>query len=304
MAKYDDSMYPLVVPVFNNPTYLKNFYEQVRNLEIFEFNIYDNGSTYPEMINLLEELKTLAHVNVYKFQKNFGPHYCLRNPDIYKDLPEIFCLSDPDVEFSKLLPKNFLTEMIEISNEYAVGKVGFAIEIPKEEEFLEPYIKMDGNLQRMVEWEQQFWQNKIGETNNGDPIYLTTLDTQFAVYNKKFFNPQDRYRAIRIGGKYTSKHLGFYKDSIVPAPEQDYYKKLSRFAYYIGNFDEEGNPTMQMPVHEYYLILEKSESLERELKRVSHERDEVNTELQKFYASNSWKILNLLIRFKKFLVRR
>lgn len=294
-------MHPLIVPVFNNPTYLLNFLNQIENFPEFKIEIFDNASTYPQMIEVLKDLFNFERVQVNRLNQNFGPHYVLRTPEVYGFLPDIFCLSDPDVEFSKTLPTNFLEEMIEISHKFAVGKVGFAIEIPKEEEFLEPYIKMDGALQKMSDWEKKFWVNQVGVTSTNDPIYLNTLDTQFAVYNKKYFNPNERYRAIRIGGDYTSKHLGFYKNSIVPLDEKEYYKKLSRFAYYIGNFDEEGNPYTKLPVHEYYLLLESKESLERELKRVVAERDFLNQEIQQVYGSNSWKLIKILRQIRRLI---
>jgi hypothetical protein len=294
-------VYPLIIPVFNNPTYLLNFLNQIENNPFFDIYIYDNASSYPELIEILKELSHIKNISITKLHENLGPHYVLRTPEVYNELPEIFCLSDPDVQFSKQLPNNFIEEMIEISNKYKVGKVGFAIEIPKDEEFLEPYIKMDGSLQKMSEWEKQFWLNQIGSTTTGDPIYLTTLDTQFAVYNKKYFNPNDRYKALRIGGIYTSKHLGFYSKSIVPKSEQEYYKNLSRFAYYIGNFDEEGNPYTKLPVHEYYLMLEENEGLKRELNRVALERDHLHSELQAVFHSNSWKLMRVFREIKQLI---
>ena len=296
-------MYSVIVPTFNNPTYLLNFYTQLKKFPFFKIEIYDNASSFPKMLEALEFLSSQENTVVHKLPNNLGPHYVLRTPEVYEKLPDIFCLSDPDVEFSIDLPNNFIEEMIRISENYQTGKVGFAIEIPNEEEFLEPYIKMDGAIQKMSEWEKQFWTNQIGSTSSNDPIYMTTLDTQFAVYNKNYFDPNDRYRAIRIGGKYTSKHLGFYKQSIVPKEEQDFYKNLSRFAYYIGNFDEEGNPFTKLPVHEYYLLLEQNEGLERELKRVASERDRLNAELQDFYNSNSWKLMRNFVKLRKRIFR-
>ena len=106
---------------------------------------------------------------------------------------------------------------------------------------------------------------------------------------------------MRIGGKYTSKHLGFYKKSIVPQEESDFYRSVSKYAYYIGNFDENGTPYTKLPVHSYYQLTERLEGAERELKRVTFERDKYLTELDQFYKSNSWKILSLLLKIKKIM---
>ena len=290
---------PLYIPTFNNPTYTRNFLNQVDGLNFSQIIILDNKSTYQPMIDLLAQID--SKYEVIRLEENYGPHYILRNPEYYKTLPDIFSLSDPDVEFPKNISENFQEEMIKIGIKYRFGKVGFAIEVPSENEFLELVVNLDGKLRNMHEWEQQFWQNEIDKTTSGDPIFQTTLDTQFAIYNKEFFNPEERYKALRIGGKYTSKHLGFYKESIVPKEESDFYRSVSKFAYYIGNFDENGTPFTKLPVHSYYQLIERLEGAERELKRVTFERDKFLLELRNIYNSNSWKIMSLMQKFKKML---
>jgi hypothetical protein len=290
---------PIYVPTFNNPTYTRNFLNQVDGLNFSRIIILDNKSTYQPMIDLLAQID--SKYEVIRLEENYGPHYILRNPDYYKTLPDIFSLSDPDVEFPKNISGNFQEEMINIGIKYRFGKVGFAIEVPSESEFLELVVNLDGKLRNMHEWEQQFWQNQIDKTSTGDPIFQTTLDTQFAIYNKEFFSPEERYKALRIGGKFTSKHLGFYKESIVPKEESDFYRSVSKFAYYIGNFDENGTPYTKLPVHSYYQLIERLEGAERELKRVTFERDKFLLELKNLYNSNSWKILSVLQKFKKML---
>ncbi len=287
---------PLYIPTFNNPTYTSNFINQAAELNFSKIIIMDNNSTYPPMISLLKELE--SRFEVIRLDDNLGPHLILRNPEYYKSLPDIFALSDPDVEFPKELPFDFQDLLIEIGNKHRVGKVGFAIEVPNENEFLELIVNLDGKLRNMCEWEQQFWENEIDRTSAGDPIYLTTLDTQFAIYNKQYFSPEERYKALRIGGRYTSKHLGFYKKSIVPKEESDFYRSVSKYAYYIGNFDENGTPYTKLPVHSYYQLTERLEGAERELKRVTFERDKYLSELEHFYKSNSWKIISKLLKFK------
>ena len=290
---------PLYIPTFNNPTYTRNFLNQVDGLNFSQIIILDNKSTYQPMIDLLAQID--SKYEVIRLEENYGPHYILRNPEYYKTLPDIFSLSDPDVEFPKNISGNFQEEMIKIGIKYRFGKVWFAIEVPSENEFLELVVNLDGKLRNMHEWEQQFWQNEIDKTTSGDPIFQTTLDTQFAIYNKEFFNPEERYKALRIGGKYTSKHLGFYKESIVPKEESDFYRSVSKFAYYIGNFDENGTPFTKLPVHSYYQLIERLEGAERELKRVTFERDKFLLELRNLYNSNSWKIMSLMQKFKKML---
>jgi hypothetical protein len=83
---------------------------------------------------------------------------------------------------------------------------------------------LDGKKIGVIEYEMQFWTDCIGKNQTGDDLYRTTLDTTFALYNKKYFNPYDRYQAIRVAGKFTTKHLGGLRESIVPLEEIDFYK--------------------------------------------------------------------------------
>ena len=218
---------PLLVPVFNNPTYLSNFIDQFLSFESIHLKILDNGSDYIPMINLLNRLET-KNIEIIRFNKNLGPHFAIKSGPFFDSLPQIFCLSDPDIEISKNLPSDFCQILIRISNKYEIGKVGLALEVPEEKEFLELNVKLDGEIRNMREWEMQFWKNKQNDNEFEDSIYLNSLDTQFALYNKKFFKTSDRYSAIRVGGRFTSKHLGLYKNQIVPKEEIEYYRNKSK----------------------------------------------------------------------------
>jgi hypothetical protein len=303
MSKYDVSMYPLVVPVFNNPTHLTNFYKQVKGMPFSSIEIYDNASTFPPMIQLLKELEKEPKVKVITLEKNAGPHYVLRIPEIYETLEEVFCLSDPDIEFSKKLPIDFLEVLYELTTKYKYGKVGFAIEIPTEDDFENLFVKMDGKIQKMTDWEQQFWKKEIARTEKGDPIYEANIDTTFALYNKKYFNPQDRYRALRVAGSFVSKHLGFYKQSGIPREELDFYQGQNRFSYFSGKYDNLGNPMIEMTVHEYTKLIEALESAERDVSALTKSRDEMNTQLQKVYNSKSWMLTKSLRNIKNLVFK-
>ena len=150
---------PLYVPTFNNPTYTRNFLNQVDGLNFSRIIILDNKSTYQPMIDLLAQID--SKYEVIRLEENYGPHYILRNPDYYKTLPDIFSLSDPDVEFPKNISGNFQEEMINVGIKYRFGKVGFAIEVPSESEFLELVVNLDG---------------KLRPNNNTQQLNLTTVE--------------------------------------------------------------------------------------------------------------------------------
>ena len=283
---------PIYVPVFNNPTYTKYFVEQLQENQCNDIYIVDNKSDYPPMISLLKELE--QKYNVVRLDRNEGPHFILRNQNFYKSLPEIFCLSDPDMELSRNLPKEFLADLLQISNQYKMGKVGFALEVPAEEELKDIELNMEGKIWNMREWESQWWENCIGKSLSGDDLYMTTLDTQFALYNKNYFDPNDRYRCIRVAGRFTAKHLGLYKKTIVPEAEQEFYRNSTRYSYVAGNLSETNIPVFNISVHEYTLLKEELDSLRDNNKILAKRAIELDKELQFFYNSRSWKVIRYL----------
>ena len=283
---------PIYVPVFNNPTYTKYFVEQLQENQCNDIYIVDNKSDYPPMISLLKELE--QKYNVVRLDRNEGPHFILRNQNFYKSLPEIFCLSDPDMELSRNLPKEFLADLLQISNQYKMGKVGFALEVPAEEELKDIELNMEGKIWNMREWESQWWENCIGKSLRGDDLYMTTLDTQFALYNKNYFDPNVRYRCIRVAGRFTAKHLGLYKKTIVPEAEQEFYRNSTRYSYVAGNLSETNIPVFNISVHEYTLLKEELDSLRDNNKILAKRAIELDKELQFFYNSRSWKVIRYL----------
>ena len=292
-------MHPLIIPTFNNPTYLKRFIEQ-KSLDNFSsLEIYDNNSSFPPMIQLLQEFEKRDNINVHRLESNYGPHYVLRNPEVYNTLPDIFCLSDPDIEFSSTLPQDFLEQLITISNNFEFGKVGFAIEIPEEEELNIEIYSAPEQVKHLLEFENSFWENHFSFTTQGVPIFATTLDTTFALYNKRYFKPSNRYEALRIGGNFTSKHLGYYEKFKPTKLELEFYSSRSRYSYNRGITNKNGDPLINIKVHEYTTLVEKLESLERDMKRIVTERDDYRNELDSFYRSRSWKIMSIFVEMKK-----
>lgn len=201
------------------------------------------------------------------------------------------------MELSKDLPESFMSDLIQVSNKYQMGKVGFAHEVPSEKELKDIELYMDGKLWNMRDWELQWWDNSIGKSTNGDDIYLTTFDTQFDLYNKEFFDPNDRYKCIRIAGRFTAKHLGLYKDTIVPLEEQEYYKNSTRYSYFAGKLTENNIPVFNISVHEYTVMKEELDSLRDVNKNLAREVINLDRELQNFYQSKSWKILRIIKKF-------
>jgi hypothetical protein len=289
-------MIPIYIPTFNNPTYTKNFVNRLLDLGQQNIQIIDNNSTYPKMYSLLEELE--GKVKVIRLEKNRGPHFALRDVDFYKNLPNFFCLSDPDIEISTNIPENFIDVLQDVSEIYRFGKVGFAHEIPEESELKNSKINIDGQIWSTQVWERQFWENKVGMTPGGDDIFATTLDTQFALYNKKYFDPNERYKSLRIAGRFTAKHLGLYKSTSLSSDEVEYYERSTRYSYFAGNLNVEINPVFEISVHEYTKMVEEIDSLRHNNQILGQKNLELDRQIQNFYNSKSWKLISF---FRKFL---
>ena len=85
----------------------------------------------------------------------------------------------------------------------------------------------------LIEWETRFWQQQIGKTLSGDPIYRAPIDTTFAVYNKRYFRRETHLAAVRFGGRYTCRHLPWYKDNGLDAAEDRYYREHQEWSTFL-----------------------------------------------------------------------
>jgi hypothetical protein len=285
---------PVYISVFNNPTYLENFIEQLESHGVKNIKIVDSNSTFPRMKQLLESIE--HKYEVIRLDNNFGPHYLLRVKKVYDSLPEFFCLSDPDLELSKDLPTNFIDELGIVSESHKIGKVGLALEVPKIEDVLHKDMFLDGKKIGVIEYEMQFWTDCIGKNQTGDDLYRTTLDTTFALYNKKYFNPYDRYQAIRVAGKFTTKHLGGLRESIVPLEEIDFYKSTSRYSYFGGKLNSENEPSFDITVLEYTKMTELIDSLKENVQSLDSKVQEQNNMIQTIFASRRWKLMSRVLK--------
>ena len=287
-------MIPVYIPTFNNPTYTNNFINQLERLNLSMITVVDNASTYPPMVKLLHEIS--SKYELIRLNENRGPHLLIRDLNYYEKLPNYFILSDPDIEISRNIPEDFVKTLIDVSEEFKIGKVGLALAIPNEEELLEKFIYLDGEKRSLIEWEEQFWENEVGKTSHGDSIFLTTLDTTFALYNKKYFNLEDRYKSLRIGGRYTSKHLGSYAKTIVPQEENEYYLSNTRYSYYAGKLNDDASPVFEITVHEFTKMVEEMDSLKINNKNLALKNIEQDKLIQGIFNSRTWKIIQLIKR--------
>lgn len=226
---------PVLIPTFNNVTYLRRMVAQLRARGLRNLVVVDNASSAPDMLDYLDDIQDT--VSVVRLDHNVGPRAIVLSDVIYRQLPDVFCITDPDLEFNPELPDTFLADLIEATDALRIGKAGFALDISQPELMDEKTLgvtQSDGvNTYNLVEWEARFWQHQVGTTAGGDPIYRAPIDTTFALYNKRHFRRETHLAAVRFGGRYTCRHLPWYRDNGLDAAEADYYRERQEWSTFM-----------------------------------------------------------------------
>ena len=200
-----------VIISFNQYTYVS---KMVKQLEKYtnDIVIIDNNSTFPK---LLDYYKNEYKYSLIKMDTNYG-HKVYDKSIFNKIFGDIYILTDPDLEFNKNLPDNFISELINISNYFQAEKVGFALLIDSLD------IRQDVKAfdKSIVDWEKQYWTYKLFYPNH--EIYNAALDTTFCLINK-----QNKGGHYRVAGNYTCKHLPWHEkfEKELVRGEYEYYLK-------------------------------------------------------------------------------
>lgn len=217
---------PIIIPTFNTPTYLKSMIDQLESRGWTNIIIADNGSTYEPMLDLLDELSQRYHVVLWG--RNLGPRVYTEDKDICSRMPKYFILTDPDLLFNPLMPVAAINKMKRIVDMYNISKVGLAIDIDSPEE-RERFF--DANQVDL--WERNYWLRKITGLPEVDDLYAAPIDTTFSLYNRDQFlleidnvpgSMTCNTSAIRIAGRFTCQHMGWWAKQPLTEEEHEFYK--------------------------------------------------------------------------------
>ena len=204
--------YLTVIPVRDQVTMLRSTIENLGRFGLKRFLILDNGSTYPPMLKFQKE----TDIPVFVFATNPGPRYYSEEP-IWKLLPEMFFVTDPDLGYPPEIPETVVSDMVGLSEKHKWGKVALALNKDCKELFTE-------NVRNGVDsWEGHAWGEVVDTLPGGDPVWKAYTDTTFHLNNKKYY--RDFYTAPRVGGRYTLHHYGWHTVRPGPAEEYAYYDK-------------------------------------------------------------------------------
>tara|TARA_Y100000590_G_scaffold59177_1_gene62757 strand:+ start:3690 stop:5090 length:1401 start_codon:yes stop_codon:yes gene_type:complete len=206
---------PIIIISFNNYKYVQNTItqlEKVNPIILKDIIIMDNNSSDPSTINYLNTTK----YKVVRNSENKGP-WIENYKDFYNSLPNQFIITDPDLEFNKDLPKNFIQILLNLSDKFKCHKIGFALNI---NDFDQMYSSIYYNNSNIYDWEKQFWNIKIDDPNY--ELYNAEIDTTFCLINKRASHKSSK--RIRIAGNFTAKHLPWYKNN-------SFYNAYEKYIY-------------------------------------------------------------------------
>ena len=226
-----DGEVPILIPVFNLCTYANNMVHQLTMRGITGFIICDNASTYPPMIEYLDALSKTQRV--VRFTENLGPRIFAESLDFLNILPEYFVITDPDLILNEQLPADFIHKMKDVVNAYNVAKAGFALDISDE------YDKFF-NKDQVHLWESKYWIHNVPSLPNciPDTMYIAPIDTTFCLFKKSKYIDELRSNgrgiistsSLRIAGRFTCEHTGWWLKQPVPHYEMEYYKKTQAWS--------------------------------------------------------------------------
>ena len=191
-------MIPILIICYNNWKYLQNTLNQLINFN--DIIIMDNKSTDQVTIDFLKNV----NVKVIYNESNNGPWVTPdNNSHIWNTLPDRFILTDPDLQFNKNLPDNFIETLVEISDLHNAYKVGFALDIS---DFDKMYQLPNYHFgQSIYQWEySQHWSNRLIHPEY--EIYLAPIDTTFCLISKN----KNPCNGVRIAGNFIAKHIPWY----------------------------------------------------------------------------------------------
>src|SRR5690606_32254212 len=225
---------PIIIINFNQLDNLQALVDFLLERKIENIVIIDNKSDYPPLLEYYKSIQ--SEVKVELMTENHGHMVFFENESLQKKYGQgYYFITDADILPNPNLPEDFIKIMIQKMDKYnkKIVKVGLALDI----DTVPDYYPLK---EKVVSWERKFWEEELEKD-----VFLADVDTTFALYKPFYpskFKVRQRnfYRAIRLGGNFTSKHMGWYLNPENLTEEQKYYMRTSSTSN-SWKFDEEGN---------------------------------------------------------------
>lgn len=262
-SEADPVQNPLVlIPCFENTDFVAQCLKQLAKMGLSHPLLLDGGSESPGMVSLLSDQKLRDKTII--LPGNPGPKWFFEDENFYNHLPEVFCVTDPDLVFNKLMPKNFLHVLLSLTEEFKIGKAGLALDIDSgvcDERFF-----YGDQFLTIRDWEAQFWSAPL-VSRSGERVFRADIDTTFALYNKKYFRKDVPNAAVRVAGPFSAKHIPWFPELI-------------------AGFD---SVSVSSP-HSNWLVGNEEKKIERVIYQKNLKIARKNAELELLRNSLSWRI--------------
>lgn len=167
---------PVYVVAFNQATYVRDSVAQLRKYTQ-QITIVDNSSTYEPLLEYYASLADDPTVHIVRRNQNDGHNVVTKT--MYEELPEVFAITDPDLQFPESMPLDALDQMHDVGVKYNAHKVGVALDISPSLQFCDATYANH----TIRGWESRWWRRKIPHPTLS--LYDADIDTTLAVYNKK-----------------------------------------------------------------------------------------------------------------------
>jgi hypothetical protein len=147
-----------------------------------------------------------GRIEVIMLDENYGSdvYITLKNT-----LPDIYILSDPDLELNINMPFNFAEIFLHVSNKYKKYKVGVSLNLDDREQFINCPNYTDGK--NIYDFESRYWLERVDDKDY--EMYYAPIDTTLCLINNNYY-AENHYDGIRIAGDFKARHLPWYNDYI------------------------------------------------------------------------------------------
>jgi hypothetical protein len=235
LARCSDPI-PTLLVCFQNGAYVRNMVGQLNAFGLRPI-VLDNCSKDASTIAILQSLESSGAAQVVRCGHNFG-HLVGFQDEVYEVLPPVFAYSDPDLQLSPDLPRDFLQVLAELTTRYSVYKAGLALDLMPDQDIIPSTLRRSKKrpfsfraTYGVREWEARYWRLRLADESL--EMYAGGIDTTLAVYRKANF-AGNFHDGIRVAGPFRAIHLPWFPAlDLLTAKERDTYLRGNRSSAWV-----------------------------------------------------------------------
>ncbi len=201
---------PIIINNFNRLSTTRKLYKDLVRLGYNNIIILENMSTYQPLLDWYRSMLDKPNLKIVLFSENFGHKSLWKSGFIneVKHYPYVV-YTDSDLELNPNTPRNFIDILAGLSKDFKFDKVGLAIKISDlPNNFMGKTIRQTESI---------YWIKTLQHRKY--ELYQGMIDTTFALFDP---NVAFNYKALRIAGDFTCKHMPWYLDWENLSKEEQY----------------------------------------------------------------------------------